>query len=171
MKVNQYGDVSASSNEIFDSLYQGKIESLDNLYVDSKTAEKFNAAKKINADYFTKLLTEVEHHLNIEEFDKENQSKWFMPDDYCPNLVEYLYGCCSNKEQTDRVSIELELFIQHNMIELLYFLKYLVDKMRENNIVWGVGRGSSVASYILFLIGVHKIDSIKYKLDIREFLK
>jgi DNA polymerase III alpha subunit len=43
--------------------------------------------------------------------------------------------------------------------------------MKENKIVWGVGRGSSVASYVLYLIGVHRIDSIKYDLDIREFLK
>ena len=50
-------------------------------------------------------------------------------------------------------------------------LKYLVDTMRENNVVWGVGRGSSVASYILYLLGVHKVDSIKYGLDIHEFLK
>jgi DNA polymerase III alpha subunit len=54
---------------------------------------------------------------------------------------------------------------------LLFYLKYLVDAMRENKIVWGVGRGSSVASYVLYLIGVHRIDSIKYDLDIKEFLK
>ena len=57
------------------------------------------------------------------------------------------------------------------MIDLLYYLKYLVDTMRKNNIVWGVGRGSSVASYVLYLIGIHRIDSIKYNLDINEFLK
>jgi DNA polymerase III alpha subunit len=57
------------------------------------------------------------------------------------------------------------------MFDLLFYLKYLVDTMRENKIVWGVGRGSSVASYVLYLIGVHKIDSIKYELDINEFLK
>jgi DNA polymerase III alpha subunit len=50
-------------------------------------------------------------------------------------------------------------------------MKYLVDTLRKNNVVWGVGRGSSVASYILYLIGVHKVDSIKYNLDINEFLK
>jgi hypothetical protein len=48
---------------------------------------------------------------------------------------------------------------------------YALFTMRENKIVWGVGRGSSVASYVLFLIGVHKINSIKYNLDINEFLK
>ena len=75
------------------------------------------------------------------------------------------------KQNYQRLVDELVLFRQHNMIPLLRYLKYLVDTMRENNIVWGVGRGSSVASYVLYLIGVHKIDSIKYDLDIKEFLK
>ena len=57
------------------------------------------------------------------------------------------------------------------MINLLRYMIYLVDFMRENGIVWGVGRGSSVASYVLYLIGVHKIDSIKFGLDWREFLR
>jgi DNA polymerase III alpha subunit len=38
-------------------------------------------------------------------------------------------------------------------------------------VLWGVGRGSSVASYCLYILGVHKVDSIKYELDIHEFLK
>jgi DNA polymerase III alpha subunit len=82
-----------------------------------------------------------------------------------------LYGMCSTKEQTDRVSEELEAFIQHNMLDLLYVLKYIVDTLRANNVVWGVGRGSSVASYVLYLIGVHRIDSLKYNLDWHEFLR
>jgi DNA polymerase III alpha subunit len=82
-----------------------------------------------------------------------------------------LYDLCATDEQKDRVNEELELFIQHGMLDLLFYLKYLVDTMRSNNIVWGVGRGSSVASYVLYLLGVHKVDSIKYGLDIREFLK
>jgi DNA polymerase III alpha subunit len=57
------------------------------------------------------------------------------------------------------------------MFDLLFYLKYLVDTLRENKVLWGVGRGSSVASYVLYLIGVHKIDSLKYNLDIAEFLK
>ena len=77
----------------------------------------------------------------------------------------------SPKENYERLIEEIELFRQHNMTDLLRYLKYLVDTMREHNIVWGVGRGSSVASYCLYLIGVHKIDSIKYNLDIKEFLK
>jgi DNA polymerase III alpha subunit len=57
------------------------------------------------------------------------------------------------------------------MLDLLRVLKYTVDTLKTNSIVWGVGRGSSVASYVLFLLGVHKIDSVKYNLDWREFLR
>jgi len=57
------------------------------------------------------------------------------------------------------------------MHNLLRYMIYLVDFMRENNIVWGVGRGSSVASYVLYLIGVHRINSIQYGLDWHEFLR
>lgn len=103
--------------------------------------------------------------------DKINSDNWFIPQDYYPNLVEYLYGCCETQEQTDRVNLELELFINHNMYDVLHVMKYIVDTLRANNVLWGVGRGSSVSSYVLYLIGIHKIDSIKYKLPIEEFFK
>lgn len=70
-----------------------------------------------------------------------------------------------------RVEAELELFRTRNLFSILQLLIYIIDTMRTHNLVWGVGRGSSVASYCLYLIGVHKIDSVKYDLDIREFLK
>ena len=122
-------------------------------------------------------LTQYINRLDLERLQypippKEiNSQHWFIPDDYCPNLTEMLYGMCETDEQTDRVSQELELYIKHGMYDILHVMKYIVDTLRANNIVWGVGRGSSVASYVLFLIGVHKIDSIKYKLPIEEFFK
>jgi DNA polymerase III alpha subunit len=96
---------------------------------------------------------------------------WFIPEEYFPNLVEYLYSCCETNEQRTRVDLELELFIKNDMYDLLHVIKYIVDTLRANHVVWGVGRGSSVSSYVLYLIGVHKIDSIKYKLPIEEFFK
>ncbi len=113
-----------------------------------------------------------EEHLHYPVPSKEiNPKHWFIPDDYYPNLTEMLYGMCETEEQRDRVSQELELFIKHGMYDVLHVMKYIVDTLRQNKIVWGVGRGSSVASYVLYLIGVHKIDSIKYKLPIEEFFK
>jgi DNA polymerase III alpha subunit len=100
-----------------------------------------------------------------------DSKQWFIPDDYYPNLVEFLYGQCTTLEQAQRVDQELELFIKNGMYDLLHVMKYVVDTLRANNVVWGVGRGSSVASYVLHLIGVHKIDSIKYNIPIEEFFK
>lgn len=171
MIIDKYGRVSITEQEAFEALYSGKLISLDGVSIKGDI-EKYNIARQKNADKISNLITQENlEDIGIEFFDESNQCNWFMPEDYCPNLVEMLYGLCETDEQKDRVTKELELFIQHGMFDLLFYLKYLVDTMRENNIVWGVGRGSSVASYVLYLIGVHKIDSIKYELDIHEFLK
>jgi DNA polymerase III alpha subunit len=63
------------------------------------------------------------------------------------------------------------MFVQYGMYDLLVYLKYLVDTMRAHNVVWGVGRGSSVASFVLYKMGVHRINSLYYDLDPAEFLK
>lgn len=172
MKSDQYSRVEITEQEAFNALYTGKINSLENVHLEQDTSiSVYNQARSINADKIPELHRLEELDISLEFFDRSNQSNWFMPKDYCPNLVEMLYGMCNSEEQTARVNEELELFIQHGMFDLLFYLKYLVDTMRDNNIVWGVGRGSSVASYILYLLGIHKIDSIKYQLDIHEFLK
>jgi len=171
MEINSYGQVEISADEAIQSLYSGKIKSLEGVYVAEPDRSIFNQARSLLGDRFPELEKLAIPNMTVEEFDRQNQSQWFMPEDYCPNLVEMLYGQCATQEQTDRVSLELELFIQHGMMDLLYYIKYLVDTMRANDIVWGVGRGSSVASYVLYLIGIHKVDSLKFSLDIREFLK
>ena len=68
----------------------------------------------------------------------------------------------------DELLLEFE---KRDMFMLLRYLKYFVDTMRKNKVVWGLGRGSSVSSYVLYLIGVHKINSIYYDIPINEFLK
>jgi DNA polymerase III alpha subunit len=109
---------------------------------------------------------------SIEEFDERFQKKWHMPDEYKElDIAEYVLGLCKEDYELQRVGQELLLFQERNAFDLLRYMKYLVDTLRKNNIVWGVGRGSSVASYVLFLLGVHKINSIYYNLDIEEFLK
>lgn len=171
MITNEYGVVILTEDEIFNAIYSGKIKNFDHVFTDQHTAEKFNLCVDTNKDYFKKIEVYKDFDVDVKTFDKQNQEQWFMPKNYCDNLIEYLYEQCKTDEEKERVSKELELFIQYDMLNLLFYLKYLVDSMRENNIVWGVGRGSSVASYVLYLIGVHKINSLKYNLDIHEFLK
>lgn len=168
MHTDKFGNTIYQSQDLIDLLYQDKPEFINQVLIeDSAEARQFQQ----NLEFPLNLLNATLSELSIEDFDKQNQTTWFMPKDYCPNLVEMLYGLCTTQEQLDRVGEELELFVQYGMFDLLYYLKYLVDTMRENSIVWGVGRGSSVASYVLYLIGVHKIDSLKYKLDCHEFLR
>lgn len=172
MRVNDYFQVSVSEVEAFEAIYSGKISQLKSLFFDDKNlVTQYNHSIKTNADSLDYLQTSTTPNCSVEDFHRQNQKTWFMPENYCPNLIEEIYNKCENEQQVRRVNEELELFAQHNMLDLLFYLKYLVDTMRANNMVWGVGRGSSVASYVLYLIGVHKIDSIKYNLDIREFLK
>jgi DNA polymerase III alpha subunit len=97
---------------------------------------------------------------------------WFIPEEYrTMDILDWLYQRCPTPDVRERVVEELRLFAKHDMIPVLKTMKYVVDTLRANNVVWGVGRGSSVASYVLHIIGVHKINSIKYNIPIEEFFK
>ncbi len=172
MEINYYGEICLSEQEIFDLLYSGKIKNLTDIFTDTKTADSFNQAIANNKDDFDKLSTLKNKSISIKEFDKNNQKNWFFPENYKNLDIEsWLISQCSAPEEIDRVNLEIDFFKKHEMTDVLKYLKFLVDTMRKNNIVWGVGRGSSVASFCLYLIGIHKINSIKYNLDITEFLK
>ena len=125
------------------------------------------------SDDLTQYLSQLQQeHLNYpippQQVDAAN---WFIPKEYqCMDIEAFLVDHCPEKNY-DRLLQEIELYRNHNLIPVLRAMKYVVDTLRSNNIVWGVGRGSSVASYVLFIIGVHKIDSVKYKLPINEFFK
>lgn len=98
-------------------------------------------------------------------------TNWLIPADYKNmDIEDYLISICPI-ENSARLQQELDLYRKKQMIPVLKTMKYIIDTLRSNSIVWGVGRGSSVASYVLFLLGVHKIDSVKYNLPIEEFFK
>lgn len=118
---------------------------------------------------FIEYVTSTE---TVEQFDQRLQSNWHMPDEYKNlDIASWILDQCHTSSQRQRVGQELLLYVDRNLFPLLQYLKYLVDTMRKHNIVWGVGRGSSVASYVLYLIGVHKIDSLFFDLSIEEFLR
>lgn len=172
MNVNKYGAVFVTHNEFFEQLYSGKLKTTKNIFLDDSSVDQFNSAIKENHDSVSTLKKYQDPEEDIKFFDEANQCSWFMPEEYQSfPIVEWLFEQCKTEEEKQRVEEELTLFIQHGMFDLLFYLKYLVDVMREKNILWGVGRGSSVASYVLYLIGIHRINSIKYNLDIKEFLK
>lgn len=102
----------------------------------------------------------------------ESNVDWNLPSDYKElDIEKFLLEKCTKDAEYQRVMMELKLFKDRNLYDLLRFLVYFIDTVKQNNIVYGVGRGSSVASYCLYLIGVHRVNSLKYNLDIKEFLK
>ena len=172
MNIDTYGRVTISEQEAFDAMYAGRLPSLDGVIIDGNI-EQYNQARIQNADNIAQLnYAEDLSNCSLDLFDESNQCDWFMPEEYRNfPMNHWLLDQCNTEAEKERVNEELTLFIQHGMFDLLFYLKYLVDTMRQNDIMWGVGRGSSVASHILYLIGVHKVNSLAYELDIHEFLK
>ena len=173
VKIDQYGQALINEDEAFQALYTKKISSLENIYIENiASITQYNQACNLNADRIPRLQQLLNDGLSVEDFDRKNQSQWWMPKEYKTFDIEtWLVEQCNTDAKMTRLQAELVLFRQLNMIDLLKYLKYLIDTMRSNKIVWGVGRGSSVSSYALYLIGVHKIDSLRYQLDINEFLR
>lgn len=170
MKYDQYGQTYTTSNELCDLLY--KNPTLDISLFQVEDSIEYNRSV---ADLHAELdLLDSYHNINmsVEEFDRVLQRNWRMPKEYKElDIAAYVLGLCKEEHELQRVGEELILYQERDLFDLLRYLKYLIDTLRKNNIVWGVGRGSSVASYVLFLIGVHKIDSLYYNLNIDEFLK
>jgi DNA polymerase III alpha subunit len=168
MRIDNLGIPVYSAKDIFDLIYQGKLDVLPNILAEPDDAE----VKQFNLHSESVKIQEYqEPQLSKEEFDSLMQSNWNMPEEYKQMDIEgFLVNECP-KENYQRLIEELQEYRERNMLDLLRWLKYFVDTCRKEGIVWGVGRGSSVASYVLYLIGVHKIDSLKYNLDWREFLR
>ena len=170
MKYDQYGQAYTDSNELCNLLYKDPKLDISRFQVED-SLEYNRSVAELHAELD---LLDSYHSINqtIEEFDRVLQGNWRMPKEYKDmDIAEYVLGLCKADHELQRVGQELLLFQERDLFDLLRYLKYLVDTLRKNNVVWGVGRGSSVASYVLFLIGVHKIDSLYYNLDIEEFLK
>lgn len=170
MNYDKLGVAYASTDELCDLLYQNPDLDISNIFVEDPT--KYNqAVKDLYADLPELRLYNL-GSVDIEKFDRTNQERWQMPQDYYNlDIAQWLLDQCNTQEELQRVGQELLLYQERDLFPLLKQLKYIVDTWRENNIVWGVGRGSSVASYILYLIGVHRINSMYYDLDISEFLR
>lgn len=169
MRTDIYGQQILNESDLCDLFMQDPTRIISGAYVEQSI--DFNDTI-ILEDNIPKLIQYVESKVSVSEFDELKQSTWYMPIEYqTMDIAKYVLDKCTNEEELQRAGQELLMFQEREMFPLLCYLKYLVDTMREHNVVWGVGRGSSVASYVLFLIGIHRINSLYYGLSIDEFLK
>lgn len=174
MNYNKYGQAYTSEAELCKLLYQNPELDLTRFSVEDPW--KYNQAVEKTFVEFGALTQympiDYKEEVPIELFDRIMQENWHMPEEYKNlDIAQWVLDQCQTQEEMQRVGQELLLFQERNLFDLLKYLKYFVDTMRKNSVVWGLGRGSSVASYVLYLIGVHKINSMYYDLPIEEFLK
>jgi len=170
MRTDNFGQVHRTANELCDLLYLEPSTDLHAVEIDDP--EEFNRSIKEMYYDFRLLKKYREPATSVEEFDTINQAHWYMPDEYKKfDVAKFVLDQCHTEEELQRTGKELMMYLDRDLMPLLQFLKYFVDTMRKNNVVWGVGRGSSVASYVLFLLGVHRIDSLYFDLPIEEFLR
>lgn len=173
MQTNKFGEIILDSEDLSDLIMRGQDPTeIKNLTVDrSIDLEKLQRSIENPGSLLTWTFPEDSDRA-IPEFDLIKQSNWFMPEEYKNlDIAVYVLSLCQTQEELQRAGQELLLYQERDLFDLLRYLKYLVDIMRENNVIWGVGRGSSVASYVLYLLGVHRINSMFYDLDPREFLR
>jgi DNA polymerase III alpha subunit len=171
MKSDHVGRILFDEEDVVDIVMRGQpLADLNGLIVqpaiDLETAALIldDVPKFINYD---ELAAE-----SLEEFDHRCQNNWHMPDEYQQlDIAAHVIAMCDTPEKLQRVGHELLLYQERDLFDLLRYLKYLVDVMHDNRVIWGVGRGSSTASYVLYLLGVHQIDSMYYDLDVGEFLR
>lgn len=169
MKTDKFGQQIYTEQDLVDILMEGKnLSSMPHL-VDSPIDLK---PIRWLVDNPPNISSYIDPQITVEEFDQLNQSNWLMPEKYKQlDVVAYVLDMCNDQAELQRAGEELLLFAEKDMLELLRYLVYLVDTMQQNDVVWGVGRGSSVASFVLYKIGIHRINSLYYDLDIKEFLR
>ena len=168
-KTNEHGDVIFTEDDAIDLLYTNPDFDISKLFFED-TAKYDAALKELGLDL--PVIHSTPDRGSLQDFDKNNCEQWHMPESYYQiNVLQWLLEKCQTDEERMRVQLEYDLFEKKKFIRVLQFLIYFVDTLRANDIVWGVGRGSSVASFCLFLIGVHKINPLLYNLDITEFLR
>ena len=171
MKQNNVGQIILDETDLIDLARQGRdLTAMKHVLVDS-TVNIESAVQFVDRmPEFIKYVNDPDVVMSV--FDQEQQAHWHMPEEYKDmDIAAHILGLCDTEAELQRCGSELLLYQERDLFNLLKYLKYLVDVMTANNVIWGVGRGSSVASYVLYKLGVHRINSMFYELDAGEFLR
>ena len=172
MKQNTKGEMIFDEEDLCNLIMQGRDITQMKMIVDPTV--DLESAVQIQEDpgMLVEWTFPYNSDISVPAWDSIQQRNWHMPDEYKSfDIAEYLLTLCKDDSELQRVGAELLMYQERGLFDLLRYLKYLVDIMKLNNVIWGVGRGSSVASYVLYKLGVHRIDSLFYDLDPAEFLR
>ena len=173
MIQNKFGEMIFSESDVCDLVMQGRdLGSIKGMLVDSSVDIEQVIRYVENYNHTLSYPVLQADNVSVPAFDLKQQRNWHMPEQYKNlDIAQHVLDLCNTEAELQRCGQELLLYQERDLFPLLQYLAYLVDIMRENHVIWGVGRGSSVASYVLYKLGVHRIDSLFYDLSVDEFLR
>ena len=172
MKQNTKGEMIFDEQDICDLIMQGRDVTDMTMIIDSAVDLENIVQIVEDPDFLIHWTFPDFHNMSVPDWDRMKQQKWLMPPEYkALDIAAHVLSLCQTDAELQRVGEELLLYQERDLFDLLRYLHFLVDTLRQNRVIWGVGRGSSVASYVLYLLGVHKINSMFYDLDPHEFLR
>ena len=151
-----------------------------------KYVYRMNANGDLSKLFVTELTPEIKKYNEVSDVPIKVKSecdeidlRWILPDHYkYLDLDEYLLKLADKiekdkwyEQRVERLCQEIWMFRALNLDEVLRTLIYVIDVMTEKNVIWGVGRGSSCSSYLLFLLGLHEVDPVRYGIEITDFIR
>ena len=173
MRTSKYGEIILSEDDLVDLVLQGRdVLTMQDLVVDQDVDITALGQTLEDPDHTASWTRAESRDMTLEEWDRQRQSLWFMPREYADiDIAQHVLSLCRDDVELQRAGQELLMYQARDMMDVLRYMHYLVTIMRQHGVIWGVGRGSSVASFVLYLLGVHRINSIEYDLDPGEFLR
>lgn len=158
--IKDNGDVIYNTQSLIEMLY-------NNIDINNTSVDIDNDIELYNKKHLD-LLEEPLSFKNKEY----NPNNWYFPEKYKNlDLKEYFLGNHPSANK-DRILLEIEEFNNHDANNILRWAIYFSDLLKEHDEwVIGVGRGSSCACYLLYLLDINLVNPLDYDLDIKEFLK
>ena len=147
-------------------------ENLNNILEDKKFSSKFQdldlGLHGVRLPEFN-IESSTKRHLNLSEdvsnydFLRALALNGFKDLKIDKSLPEY-------KKYVDRAKYELETLKELGFIDYVLLVWDVINFCKTSNIPVGLGRGSAAGSLILYLIGVTRIDPVKYNLYFERFI-
>jgi DNA polymerase III alpha subunit len=165
MKSDQFGQIIYNEDDLINAV-------MSNTVLGTVLVEPSIKIDHVVQTAFPQIKQYTPEDITVEHFDQQCQTHWYMPGEYQQlDIAAHVLDLCNSSEELQRCGQELLMYQERGMFPVLCYVKYLVDTMKQHSIIWGVGRGSSVASYVLYKLGLHRIDSLYYDLDPADFLR
>ena len=164
------GDSTIPANDVIKYIQAGI--PLSSLFLEEITPE----IKQFNS------MLPPEDRMTLKTNINEPNFNWVLPDEYqeidpfthCVDIIQDMmtqYDDAEGNARGQRAVTELVLFRNLDLLPLLTVLIYIINTLQNHSVVWGTVRGSSVSSYLLYLLGTHDVDSFAYELQISDFIR